>query len=158
MHPHRADERQQSFITVLTSRDAEVVFDVFKSAAGDNRRRLPPGIVAAEDVLAVMRGGMAFFVAYQGRLTGENQPVGAIGYRWERGTLRITHVAVRLEARGTGVARRLVQAVEAVATALGSQSVSAIVGRELEHDRLFHSFGFRPIGEGERLPMVKSLT
>ena len=157
MHPNRADERSHSFITVLTCRDAELVFDVFHDAADGNRRRLPPGIAAVEDVRAVIRGGMAFFLAYRGRAAGDARPVGAIGYRWERGTLRITHVAVKAEARGSGVARRLVQAVEAVGTALGSTTISATVGRELDHDRLFERFGFQPAGEGDRLPMVKPL-
>lgn len=157
MHPHRADDRAQ-FITVLTCREPEVVFDVFYAAADGNRRRLPPGIMGTDDVRAVMRGGMAFFVAFRGRQSADTQPVGAIGYRWERGTLRITHVAVKAEARSTGVARRLVQAVEAVGAALGSTTISATVGRELDHNRLFERFGFQPAGEGDRLPMIKPLT
>ncbi len=156
MHPNRADVSQR-FITVLTCREAEVVFEVFRAAADGNRRRLPPGITGVDDVRAVMRGGMAFFVAFRGRQAGDSQPVGAIGYRWERGTLRITHVAVKAEARSTGVARRLVQAVEAVGTALGSTNISATVGRELDHNRLFERFGFHQTGEGDRLPMVKHL-
>lgn len=156
MHPNRADVRQQ-FITVLTCREADTVYEVFRSASDGNRRRLPLGITDVDDLRAVMRGGMAFFVAYRGRQAGDTQPVGAIGYRWERGTLRITHVAVKAEARGTGVARRLVQAVEAVGTALGSTTISATVGRELDHDRLFAHFGFQAAGEGDRLPMVKLL-
>jgi GNAT superfamily N-acetyltransferase len=155
-YPNRA-ERQQSLITVMTCREAEVVFEVFRSAAEGNRRSLPPGIAAVEDVRAVMRGGMAFFVAYRGRLAGDARPVGAIGYRWERGSLRIMHVAVKEEARGAGVARRLVQAVEAVGFALGSTAVSATVGVENDHHRLFERFGYRASGEGERLPMHKPL-
>ena len=155
-HPRRAEAPPQ-FITVLTCREADLVFEVLQAAACGNRRRLPPGIAAIDDIHAVMRGGMAFFVAYRGRQAGDTRPVGTIGYRWERGTLRIVHVAVKPEARGTGVARRLVQAVEAVGAALGSTALSATVGTELDHDRLFARFGFQPTGEGERRPMVKPL-
>lgn len=144
-------------ITVMTSRDADLVFEVFRHAAEGNRRSLPPGISATEDVLAVMRGGVAFFVAYRGQLRGEARPVGAIGYRLERGTLRIVHVAVKEEARGGGVARRLVQAVEAVGSALGSTAAAATVGRENNYHQLFERFGYQATGDGERLPMTKPL-
>ncbi len=154
MHPTAGST---PLLTVMTCRDAETIFDVFKAAAEGNRRSLPPGISAADDVRAVMRGGVAFFVAYRGQLRGEASPVGAIGYRWERGTLRIVHVGVKEEARGGGVAKRLVQAVEAVGAALGSTSVSAAVPQEYDHHKLFERFGYQVTGEGERLPMTKAL-
>ena len=138
-------EPDQTVITVMTCRDARQIFEVLRDSAKSNRRRLPPGVGAIEDVVAVMRGGVAFFVAYVGA-----EAVGAIGYRWERGTLRIFHVAVKESHQRCGVARRLVQAVESVAFALGSTSVSLEVGREFDQHLPFERFGYAPARAEER--------
>lgn len=150
-------EVEQAMITVMTCRAPKVIFDVLQGAARSNRRRLPPGVAAPEDLSAVMRGGVAFFVAYMG-----SEPVGAIGYRWERGTLKIFHVAVKEAYQRCGVARRLVQALESVALALGSTNVSLEVSREAEQHVPFERFGYsatRPDGRPEsgRMLMRKAL-
>ena len=66
-------------------------------------------------------------------------------------------MAVKEEARGSGVAKRLVQAVEAVGAALGSTTVSAAVPQEYDHHKLFERFGYQVSGEGDRLPMTKAI-
>lgn len=125
-------------LTVMTSRDAPLIYEVLRAAAQGNRRHMPPGVGAVEDLLAIMRGGVAFFVAYS-----DGAPVGAIGYRWERGTLKIFHVAVSASHQRVGVGRRLVQAVEAVGFALGSTSISADVREEWCQHLPFERFGYR---------------
>lgn len=151
-------------ITVMTCRDPHVIFELLGTAALGNRRRLPPGIACVEDVQAVLRGGMAFFVA-RGTLArgvgGRDHPVGVIGYRWERGALRIIHVAVLESHQRSGVARRLVNAVEAIAFALGSTNVTLTVAVEYDHHRVFERFGYQPTAKltesSHRVPMSKSL-
>ena len=88
-------------IAVMTSRDAKLIYEVLKSSCGGSRRQMPPGVASMDDVVAIMRGGVAFFVAYDGA-----DPVGAIGYRWERGTLKIFHVGVKSSHQRCGVGRR----------------------------------------------------
>lgn len=138
-------EADETLITVMTCREPRVIFEVLQGAARSNRRRLPPGVAASEDVSAVMRGGVAFFVAYRGA-----EPVGAIGYRWERGTLKIFHVAVKEAYQRCGVARRLVQALESVAVALGSTNVSLEVSPETEQHVPFERFGYAATRAEER--------
>lgn len=143
-----------SVITVMTSRDARKIFEVMRDAASGRRRHLPPGVSEVEDLMAIMRGGVAFFIAYI-----EDQPAGVIGYRWERSTLRIFHVAVKEQYQRLGVARRLVQAVESVGFALGTTSVSAEVSQE-GMQLPFERFGYQaePVGRGsERVQMHKAL-
>jgi ribosomal protein S18 acetylase RimI-like enzyme len=143
-----------SVITVMTSRDAKLIFEVMRDAAPGLRRHLPPGVSEVEDLMAIMRGGVAFFIAYI-----EDRPVGVLGYRWERSTLRIFHVAVKEQYQRLGVARRLVQAVESVGFALGTTSVSAEVSQEGMH-LPFERFGYQaePVGRGsERVQMHKAL-
>ena len=141
-------------VTVMTSRDAQRIFEVMRDAARGRRRDLPPGVSEVEDLQAIMRGGVAFFIAYI-----EDAPVGVIGYRWERATLRIFHVAVKEQYQRLGVCRRLVQAVEAVGFALGTTNVSAEVGADgplLPFER----FGYAPATAGrgsERVLMSKAL-
>jgi ribosomal protein S18 acetylase RimI-like enzyme len=100
-----------------------------------------------------MRGGVAFFVAYKNESGGaEIEPVGAIGYRWERGTLRIFHVAVKAHQRRGGVARRLLDAVEAVGMALGTKTISLTVDADPDVRSLFERAGYdlasEPTGAG----------
>lgn len=132
-------------ITVMTCRDAQALFDVIQAAAHDRHRGMPPGIASVEDLKAVMRGGVAFFMAYKNTPgSPDMQPAGAVGYRWERGTLRVFHVAVLAQHRRGGVARRLLDAVEAVGLALGSTSVSMTVNDEAVHVAIFERHGYRP--------------
>lgn len=149
-------ETRFPLITVMTCRDAGVIFSVFEAAAHDNRRHLPSGVAAPEDVIAIMRGGMAFFVAYAG-----TEPVGAIGYRWERGTLKIFHVAVVASHQRLGVGRRLVQGVEAVGFALGSTNISVEVREDLCQLLPFERFGYKPsvaqVRNGGSMHMTKAL-
>ena len=146
-------EQPHPIVTVMTSRDAQRIFDVMRDAASGRRRCLPPGVADVEDLLAIMRGGVAFFIAYI-----EDQPVGVIGYRWERATLRIFHVAVKEQHQRLGVGRRLVQAVESVGFALGTTNVSAEVGQD-GAQLPFERFGYQPAdGRGsERVLMSKAL-
>ena len=137
-------EPQPPLIAVMTSRDAKLIYDVLRDAAGGQRRNMPPGVNGVEDLQAIMRGGVAFFVAFEG-----DQPVGAIGYRWERTTLRIFHVAVKPAYQRRGVAARLVQAVESVGFALGTTNVSVELGKENAQSFPFERFGYahsRPDG------------
>jgi ribosomal protein S18 acetylase RimI-like enzyme len=129
--------------TVMTCRDASTIFAFIQKASNGRRRGMPPGISSLEDLRAVMRGGVAFFLAYKSPTgTGELEPAGAIGYRWERGTLRIFHVAVAEQYRRSGVARRLLDAVEAVGMALGTKHVSLTVGSEADQRGLFEAAGY----------------
>ena len=138
-----ATEPRLTTVSVSTSRDAHAIFEVLQTAARGQRRGMPPGIASVDDLKAVMRGGVAFFLAVKGRPgTSHLEPVGAIGYRWERGTLRVFHVAVLEGHRRAGVARRLLEAVEAVGMALGSTTVSLSVGHESEHLALFERAGY----------------
>ena len=126
-----------SVITVMTSRDAQKIFEVMRESCGGRRRHLPPGVGDVEDLNAIMRGGVAFFLAYI-----DDQPVGVLGYRWERAALRIFHVAVKEQYQRIGVARRLVQALESVGFALGTTSVTGEVsaeGMHLPFERLGYS-------------------
>jgi GNAT superfamily N-acetyltransferase len=128
---------------VMTSRDTNAIFAVIQTASRGQRRGMPPGVTTLEDLRAVMRGGVAFFLAYKSPAgTGDLEPVGAIGYRWERGTLRIFHVAVTEHHRRSGVARRLLEAVEAVGMALGTKHVSLTVGSEADQRALFEAAGY----------------
>lgn len=132
-------------IAVMTSRDAKLIYEVLKSSCGGSRRQMPPGVASMDDVVAIMRGGVAFFVAYDGA-----DPVGAIGYRWERGTLKIFHVGVKASHQRCGVGRRLVQAVESMGFALGTTNVTLEVAREMEQHLPFERFGYKPTLAGER--------
>jgi GNAT superfamily N-acetyltransferase len=140
-------------VTVMTSRDARRIFEVMRDAACGRRRSLPPGVSEVDDLLAIMRGGVAFFIAYI-----EDQPVGVIGYRWERATLRIFHVAVKEQHQRLGVGRRLVQAVETVGFALGTTTVAtapAPAGMALPFER----FGYqRTAAASEPVEMHKALS
>ncbi|MDB5101982.1 MAG: hypothetical protein JWM80_6403 [Cyanobacteria bacterium RYN_339] len=129
--------------TVMTCRDARLIFALIREAAGGQRRGMPPGVSSVEDLAAVMRGGVAFFVAYKNAPDTTNlEPVGAIGYRWERGTLRVFHVAVRATERRGGVARRLLQAVEAIGLALGTKTISLTVDSDPTQRALFERAGY----------------
>ena len=139
-------EPRYPVITVMTSRDAKLIYDVIKDACGGSRRQMPPGVTNVDDVVAVMRGGVAFFVAYDAA-----EPVGAIGYRWERGTLKIFHVAVKGTHQRCGVGRRLVQAVESMGFALGTTNVTLEVAREMEQHLPFERFGYKPTAVGDRV-------
>lgn len=147
-------EQPAPIVTVMTSRDAQRIFEVMRDAACGRRRGLPPGVGEVEDLVAIMRGGVAFFIAYI-----EGQPVGVIGYRWERATLRIFHVAVKEQHQRLGVGRRLVQAVESVGFALGTTNVSAEVGQD-GPQLPFERFGYQAATAGrgsERVLMSKAL-
>lgn len=147
-------ELPMPIVTVMTSRDAQRIFELMRDAACGRHRHLPPGVSGVEDLLALMRGGVAFFMAYI-----EDQPVGVIGYRWERPTLRIVHVAVKERHQRLGVGRRLVQAVESVGFALGTTSFSAEVGPD-GPPLPFERFGYQPAAPGsasERILMSKAL-
>jgi GNAT superfamily N-acetyltransferase len=153
-HPdtHRA-ETGAPVIAVMTSRDAHQIFEVMRDAASGSRRHLPPGVSGVDDLIALMHDGVAFFVAY---LDGE--PVGALGYRWERRALKIVHVAVKEQHQRLGVGRRLVQAVESVGFALGTTTVvteAAPEGMALPFER----FGYQPAtaGRADRREMHKAL-
>lgn len=141
-------------IAVMTSRDAHQIYEVMRDAASGRRRHLPPGVGDVEDLLAIMRGGVAFFVAYV-----DGQPVGCLGYRWERATLRIFHVAVKEQHQRLGVGRRLVQAVESVGFALGTTTVSVEVGEE-GMELPFERFGYARLADAraaERVTLRKAL-
>lgn len=136
-------EPRLPLITVMTCRDASALFALIKAAAHGERRGMPPGVGSVEDLSAVMRGGVAFFMAYKSLPgTSELEAVGAIGYRWERGSLRVFHVAVRDNHRRGGVARRLLDAVEAVGMALGTKTISLTIGDEAEQRALFERAGY----------------
>lgn len=140
-------EPRLPLITVMTSRDARQIFALIREAADGQRRGMPPGVGSVEDLAAVMRGGVAFFVGYKNAPgTAELEPVGAIGYRWERGTLRVFHVAVKAAERRSGVARRMLEAVEAVGMALGTKSVSLTVDEDPTQRSLFERAGYNPAG------------
>lgn len=148
-------ESLPAMITVMTSRDAQQIYEVLHCAAQGSRRHLPPGVSCVEDLNAVMRGGVAFFVAF-----ADTDPVGAIGYRWERGTLKIFHVAVRSAHQRLGVGRRLVQAVEAIGYALGTTNVSIEVREEWAQHLPFERFGYQATDstpEAGRRQMRKAL-
>jgi GNAT superfamily N-acetyltransferase len=152
-HPdiQRADA-SASLITVMTSRDAAQIFEVMRDAADGQRCHLPPGVSGEDDLTMCMRDGVAFFVAF---LDGE--PVGALGYRWERRALKIVHVAVKSQHQRHGVGRRLVQAVESVGFALGTTTVAA----ELAPDGMvlpFERFGYQRTAASERVEMCKALS
>lgn len=149
-------EPRYPIITVMTSRDSKLIYEVLKASCGGSRRQMPPGVNGVDDVVAVMRGGVAFFVAYD-----ESKPVGAIGYRWERGTLKIFHVAVNEAYQRLGVGRRLVQAVESMGFALGTTNVTLEVAREMEQHLPFERFGYKPTAAADRhegrMHMTKAL-
>jgi GNAT superfamily N-acetyltransferase len=140
-----APEPRLPLTTVMTSRDARQIFALIREAADGQRRGMPPGVSSVEDLAAVMRGGVAFFVAYKNAAGSPDlEPVGAIGYRWERGTLRVFHVAVKASERRSGVARRMLEAVEAVGLALGTKSVSLTVDADPTQRALFENAGYNP--------------
>ncbi|MEB3196500.1 MAG: GNAT family N-acetyltransferase [Candidatus Sericytochromatia bacterium] len=149
--------RPLSLITVMTCQDAGVLIELLKSAAKGSRRHMPAGIRDEADLRAAMAGGLAFLAAYRTPVGGRSAPVGAIAYRWDHGALRIQHVAVREEARGGGVARRMVEAVENVATALGAPRIAASAGTTAGDQAFLERLGYEGYGSGERVPMTKPL-
>jgi N-acetylglutamate synthase-like GNAT family acetyltransferase len=72
--------------------------------------------------------------------------------------LRIVHVAVREDQRNHGVARRMVQAVENVAQALGAPRVAASATRRVGERDFLERLGYEAFEPGDRSPMVKALS
>lgn len=150
--------RPVASLSVMTCQDPEVLLEVLRDAAKGARRLMPPGLHDAADIRAAMAGGLAFLAAYSGPAQARSKPVGAVAYRWDHGALRIVHVAVKEETRGHGVARRMVQAVENVAQALGAPRVAASATRRVGERDFLERLGYEAFEPGERSPMVKSLS
>ena len=149
--------RPVALVSVVTCQDPAVLLEVLEASAGGMRRRMPAGIRDVADLRAAMAGGLAFLVAYSGPVSGHTRPVGAVAYRWDLGALRIVHVAVRDVSRSIGVGRRLVQAVENVAAALGAPRVAVSPGADPERVAFLKRLGYEAFGENERQPMLKVL-
>ncbi|MEB3285780.1 MAG: GNAT family N-acetyltransferase [Candidatus Sericytochromatia bacterium] len=150
--------RPVTSLTVMTCQDNAVLLEVLRAAALGSRRLMPPGLYDAADIKAAMAGGLAFLVAYAGPIQAQSKPVGAVAYRWDHGALRIIHVAVLESTRGTGVARRMVQAVENVAQALGAPRVAASAARRVGEREFLARLGYEAFEPGQRTSMVKALS
>lgn len=149
--------RPANAISVTTCQDPEVLLEVLREAAKGVRRLMPPGINDGADIRAAMAGGLAFLVAYGAPPRALSRPVGVVAYRWDHGALRIVHVAVKEEAQRLGVARRMVQAVENVAQALGAPRVAASATRRVGERDFLQRLGYEAFEPGDRSPMVKAL-
>lgn len=103
-------------ISVMACRYAEALQHLLADAvAGD---ACPwPGAAALEAALA---RGVAFVVAYR-----DGEAVGLLAYRQAGGSVAVEHVHVRPGARRQGVATRMLQAVEVLASAMGSPRLTA---------------------------------
>ena len=145
MHP---PEPATSMIAVMTCRDPRLIQEVLAgaSALGESRSD-PEG--ALNHWLAE---GVAFLVAF-----ADARAVGFLAYRWTEGALRIDHVAVRDDHRRVGVARRLMQAIEAIGSALGTRNLSFELPPECR--ATFERYGYErsEAAPGDRVMMIKSL-
>jgi GNAT superfamily N-acetyltransferase len=155
--PTKTNARPMALVTVMTCQEPDVLLEVLRASAGGSRRAMPAGIQDHADLRAAMAGGLAFLVAYRGRVDGRARPEGAVAYRWDHGALRVVHVAVRDGARNLGVGRRLVQAVENVAAALGAPRVAVSPGTDEGKVAFLRRLGYEAFGDDRWHPMQKVL-
>ncbi|MEB3220740.1 MAG: GNAT family N-acetyltransferase [Candidatus Sericytochromatia bacterium] len=153
----KTNARPMALVTVMTCQDPAILLEVLRASSGGHRRMMPAGIHDEADLRAAMAGGLAFLVAYKGRADGRARPEGAVAYRWDHGALRVVHVSVRDGARNLGVGRRLVQAVENVASALGAPRVAVSPGEDEGRVTFLRRLGYESYGEDRRQPMLKVL-
>jgi GNAT superfamily N-acetyltransferase len=144
-----------ALITVMTCQDPGVLLEVLRASAIGSRRLMPAGIQDEQDLRAAMAGGLAFLVAFRGRVDGRARPEGAVAYRWDHGALRVVHVAVRNGSRNLGVGRRLVEAVENVAVALGAPRVAVSPGEDEARIAFLQRLGYEAYGADRRQSMLK---
>jgi GNAT superfamily N-acetyltransferase len=135
----RNQSDRQTVITVMTCRDPQVILELLNQAQG---AQLAP-VKDADSLLEDLRLGVAFFVAY-----ADAEPVGVLGYRWAASAMRVVQVAVKENHQRQGIARRLLQAVEAVGQALGTRNVTLEVPSAIQP--LFERCGYAPSGEALR--------
>jgi len=128
----RADLMDERSLALITSLNAEL--QAMYPEPGANHFKLDPGEVA--------EGRGAFLVVYR-----EGTPVGCGALRMldpETGELKRMYVDPTQ--RGQGLGRRLVEALEAEARALGVQRLVLETGtRQLAALALYEATGFRPI-------------
>lgn len=96
-----------SFITVMTSNHAPTL-----------EALLWPEAEGPSPIPEMRQAGAAFLVASR-----DGEPAGAIAYRWEGMNLRVLRLRVAPAHRHAGVARRMLQAIEAIGASLGTRLV-----------------------------------
>jgi len=73
----KTNARPMALTTEMTCQDPAVLLEVLRASSGGSRRMMPAGIHDEADLRAAMAGGLAFLVAYKGRVDGRARPVQA---------------------------------------------------------------------------------